>query len=159
LLFALKKVGVPADTLSLASHGPFVYLMSKLSARDFDLYKLTLAVATCVFLSFGIFLEFRNRLVFSGRPIFFGMIVLLSLWLALAWLRYNPGRWTAVTQANGAPLRVTPDQQSEVVSQVGAGRPIFILGNTFDPWLRAYLSDGTSGWISALDVRVFHEAR
>ena len=56
-----------------------------------------------------------------------------------------------------AAIRVIPGPEAEVTKNLKPGKPVLVLGDAYMPWIRVIESDGGSGWMNALDVRVIHE--
>ena len=70
---------------------------------------------------------------------------------------FYQSRWGVVVAENGAALQGLPAEQAAVVKNLKPGKPVLVVGNPSTAWVRVIESDGGSGWMAALDVRVVRE--
>jgi hypothetical protein len=70
---------------------------------------------------------------------------------------FYQSRWGVVVAEREAPIHGLPSENASVVKNLKSGKPVLVLGNPSSAWVHVIESDGASGWMGALDVRVVRE--
>ena len=69
---------------------------------------------------------------------------------------FYQSHWGAIVADAPAPVRVSANVDSEALKTLKPGKPVLVLGDATMPWVRVIESDGASGWMNALDLRVLY---
>ena len=158
---ALRVAGSSKDDLDLGAHGGLSALMSVARVIDrVDTYSWCVGALGIVLLC-GVALSFgkKNKTLRSALRWTLGGALGLTLisGAAIGVSYFYQSHWGAVVAHGDAAIRVIPGPEAEVIKNLKPGKPILVLGDAHMPWVRVIESDGGSGWMNALDIRVIYE--
>ncbi len=154
----LAALQLGPDAVDLSAHGPFTAWMSRQTHHDVMnlMYAAMALLFGCVFLI--ALLVFRGdgkshtnlMKLIAG----FWIAVTAMVWVAVISIYLQIGTWGAVTNMQGAALRIAANETATELTRLKLGTPVFVTNNTYNRWLEVRTSDGQHGFLDALEVRV-----
>ena len=158
---ALRVAGASKDDLDLGAHGGVSAVMHAARVIDrVDPYSWCVGALGLVLLC-GVAMIFgkKNKKINSALKwtLVSSLVLTLISGAAIGVSYFYQSHWGAVVASDGAAIRVIPGPEAEVTKNLKPGKPVLVLGDAYMPWIRVIESDGGSGWMNALDVRVIHE--
>lgn len=147
---SLQALSLSKEVLDLSAQGPWMSFVANQGRSGFKIVLKAAVALLAVGAVAAMWLLYSNR-----KPAALGVLIGLAfLWLGVGFWYKSLGSWGAVISPTGELLRSAPNAESAEVSRLKPGRPIYALGDIYQPWLFVLTSDGTAGWINALSVRI-----
>jgi Bacterial SH3 domain len=161
---AMRLAGSSNDDLDMSAHG-FMGSLTHLANRidALDPYTWTVASLGCSIVLGALFAFFRPRLTSWRYQLIPKIVFTASLMLTMVSLvgigidYFFQSHWGAVVSTSSAAVRAVPSEKSDVLKELKPGKPVLVLGDVTQPWVRVLDADGGSGWMNALELRVIRE--
>ena len=158
IMNTLAALQMGPDAVDLSAHGPLTAWLSRQTHRDvmnFMYAAMALLFGCVLLIAFIIFRGEENPHQKLMKLIAGSWIAVTAIvWVAVISIYMQVGTWGAVTNMQGAALRIAAHETATELTRLKLGTPIFVTNDTYNRWLEVRTSDGQRGFLDALEVRV-----